>query len=78
MMLMLMLTVMLKKKRKRRSRTATKRMDDDKDYCRAVPDWVLYTRRTHGDITATVAASFEREEEDGVVLLSFVRSSSRR
>ena len=46
MMLMLMLTVMLKKRRKRRSRTATKRMDDDKDYCCAVPDWVLYTRRT--------------------------------
>ena len=37
-------------------------------YCRAVPDWVLYTRRTHGEATATTSV---REEEDVVVLLSF-------
>ena len=39
-------------------------------YCRAIPDWVLYSRRTHGEGTA--AAASEREEEDVVVLLSCV------
>ena len=33
---------------------------------------ILYTRRTHGETTATVTASAEREEEGAVVLVSFV------
>jgi len=41
-----MMMMKRRKRRKRRSRMATTRMDDDKDYCRAVPNWVLYTRRT--------------------------------
>ena len=45
-------------------------------YCRAVPNWVLYTRRTHGEATATAAAAVvvvkrEEEEDESVVVISF-------
>ena len=36
-------------------------------YCRAVPNWVLYTRRTHGEGTV-IATIVKREEEESVVL----------
>ena len=48
--------VMMMKRRKRRSRTTTTRMDNNKDSCFAVPGWILYTRRTHGQVPVTAAA----------------------
>ena len=38
----------------------------------AVPDRVLYTRRTHGEATVTAAALSEREEKDEVVVIPFI------
>ena len=38
----------------------------------AVPDWVLYTRCTHGVATVTAAAPSEREDKDEVVVLPFI------